>query len=67
MKTVPADLDTGTKACRQVHCKFQSTGACNLGLVNSISSSSLYIHQKERGRGTEKQRWGIEMNESREV
>ena len=56
-----------TKPYRRVHVSFQSTGPCNLGSVNSISASNFYLSPRERGKGVEKRKWGIEMNQSRET
>jgi hypothetical protein len=67
VKDVPADEGKGHKAYRRVHCSFQSTGPCNLGSVNSIPSSYLYVKERTRGRGQFKRRWGIEMNQAREL
>eukprot|EP00536_Pseudo-nitzschia_multiseries_P011129 jgi/Psemu1/27953/gm1.27953_g len=38
------------RAYRRVHHSFQSTGSCNLGSVNSLSTKSFFLHRKERGR-----------------
>jgi hypothetical protein len=38
-----------------------------LSTVNVMSEINLYVHEKRRGRGTNKHRYGIEMNEPREV
>ena len=46
---------------------FQSTSSCNLISVNALNSCHLYAEPKERGRGDEKRRWGIEMNEARKL
>ena len=51
---------------RRVHVSFQSTGPCNLGSVNSISSGDFYMRKKPRGRGGKFSRY-IEMNMVREV
>ena len=48
-------------------CSFQSTSSCNIVSVNAINSISLFASTKERGRGTNKRQWGIEMNESRQL
>ena len=46
---------------------FQSTSSCNISHVNALNRLSLYSTTKEKGRGHHKRRWGIEMNESREL
>jgi hypothetical protein len=46
---------------------FQSTGATNFVSVNALNQNSVYVHQKARGRGFYKRRWGIEMNEARQL
>ena len=56
-----------TKPYRRVHCSFQSTGPCNIGSVNSIPVSYGYVSPRERGKGSNKRKWGIEMNHSREL
>ena len=49
VKTMEADPKKGTKACRRVHCSFQSTGHSNLGSVNSVPhpSISAFTNRKE--------------------
>jgi hypothetical protein len=49
------------------HTSFQSTSSCNITSVNALNELSLYCGSKDRGRGNKKRRWGIEMNESREI
>jgi hypothetical protein len=49
------------------HTSFQSTSSCNISSVNALNEVSLYVTAKERGRGINKRRWGIEMNEAREL
>ena len=49
------------------YCSFQSTSSCNIASVNAINELTLFAKTKERGRGQFKQRWGIEMNESRQL
>lgn len=46
---------------------FQSTGSCNLMIVNGLNSCQLYADTKARGRGRMKRQWGIEMNEARRL
>eukprot|EP00536_Pseudo-nitzschia_multiseries_P011063 jgi/Psemu1/27745/gm1.27745_g len=69
VKEVPAKAESGkfTKAYCRVHCSFQSTGSCDLGSVNSLSTNSFFLHRKERGRGNDKRFWAIEMNCVREL
>jgi hypothetical protein len=52
---------------QRVHVLFQSTSSCNLSSVNSLPKTSLYVAQRERGRGEQKRYWGIEMNDAREL
>eukprot|EP00536_Pseudo-nitzschia_multiseries_P010513 jgi/Psemu1/26175/gm1.26175_g len=40
----------------------KGTGACNIGSVNILDSNGFFMRQKERGRGREKRKWGIEKN-----
>jgi hypothetical protein len=49
------------------HTSFQSTSSCNISSVNALNELSLYVASKERGRGSTKRHWGIEMNESRQL
>ena len=51
---------------RRVHVSFQSTGATNLGSVNSITSGELYAKKKKRGKEGKYSRY-IEMNMAREL
>eukprot|EP00536_Pseudo-nitzschia_multiseries_P008003 jgi/Psemu1/19289/gm1.19289_g len=69
VKEVPAKAESGkfTKAYHRVHCSFQSTGSCNLGSVNSLSTNSFFLHRKGRGRGSDKRCCAIEMNHAREL
>eukprot|EP00536_Pseudo-nitzschia_multiseries_P014798 jgi/Psemu1/40172/gm1.40172_g len=69
VKEVPAKAEAGklTKAYQRVHCSFQSTGSCNLGSVNSLSTNSFFLHRKERGSGNDKRFWAIETNHAREL
>ena len=67
MKDVKEDKASGKHAYCIVHTSFQSTGGTNLQSVNVLSKVSLYVHQRERGRGAGKRRWGIEMNEHRQL
>ena len=67
VKDVKEDTASGKHAYRIVHTSFQSIGGTNLQSVNALSKVSLYVHQQERGRGAGKRRWGIEMNEHRQL
>ena len=57
----------GEKAYVRAHCSFQSTGGANISTVNSMREIQLYVKEKSRGRGEQKRRYGIEMNEPRDV
>jgi len=48
------------------HVSFQSTSSCNFGTVNCLNDVNLYVRTKERGIGSNKKRWAIEMNEGRD-
>jgi hypothetical protein len=63
VKTFPAVGDQ--KAYRRVHTSFQSTSSCNLSTVNAMTTCSMSIRRRERGRGENKRYWGIEMNHAR--
>ena len=64
-KHVPEDLVTGTKPYTLTH--FQSTGGTNISSVIAISEVGLYVRERNRGRGDNKRRWAIEMNEARDT
>jgi hypothetical protein len=49
------------------HTSFQSTSSCNITSVNALNEIGLFVSAKERGRGINKHRWGIEMNEGRQL
>ena len=49
------------------YVSFQSTSSCNIACVNALNSCTLFAQTKERGRGQFKRRWGIEMNEARQL
>jgi hypothetical protein len=63
----PIVLVNETTTHQRVHVSFQSTSSCNLTSVNSLPKTSLYVAQRERGRGEHKRYWGIEMNDAREL
>ena len=44
---------------------FQSTSSTNIYSVNAHNSVSLYARTREQGRGVNKRKWAIEMNEAR--
>ena len=64
-KHVPAQA--GKPMYTLTHVSFQSTGGCNIQTVNSLNKVELYVRPKERGRGDQKRRWGIEMNQARQL
>eukprot|EP00536_Pseudo-nitzschia_multiseries_P005825 jgi/Psemu1/13658/gm1.13658_g len=47
VKEVPACAEAGrfTKGYRHIHCSFQSTGACNIGSVNSLDLNGFFLDQ----------------------
>ena len=49
------------------HVSFQSTGSTNIQSVNALPEVQLYVREREKGRGEGKRKWGIEMNEGREL
>lgn len=49
----------------RAHVSFQSTGPTNISTVNALNSNSLFVVKKERGRGSEKRKWAVEMNDAR--
>lgn len=58
---------TAKKAYTMTLVSFQSTGSTNIAGVNNLPSLSLYVHERSRGRKAQKRKWGIEMNEAREI
>ena len=46
------------------HTSFQSTSSCNISTVNTLNQVGMYVAPKERGRGNQKQHWGVEMNDA---
>ena len=58
---------SGLKDYERVHVSFQSTSSCNLSTVNALNRNGLYARKKEKGRGENKRRWGIEMNDARDL
>ena len=63
----PIVLVHKSEVYQRVHVSFQSTSSCSLSSVNSLPKTSLYVAQRERGRGEQKRHWGIEMNDAREL
>ena len=58
---------SGEKVYIRAYCSFQSTDGTDISTVNSMREIQLYLREKSRGRGEQKRRYGIEMNEPREV
>lgn len=52
---------------QRVHVSFQSTNSTNITSVNCLNECRLFIEMRERGRGVNKRRWGIEMNDGRRL
>ena len=46
---------------------FQSTSSCNIIHVNALNTLDRYGEARECGRGNQKRKWAIEMNESRKL
>ena len=67
VKHVSANQDTGSRAYTLTHCSFQSTGGTNISGVNALYEVGLYVRERNRGRGENKRRWAIEMNEARDT
>ncbi len=63
------DSDTVTEKRDYIlcHVSFQSTGGTNISTVNALSSVDLYVRKCNKGRGSQKITWGIEMNEAQET
>jgi hypothetical protein len=63
------DSDTVTEKKDYVlcHVSFQSTGGTNISTVNALSLVDSYVRECNKGRGSQKRTWGIEMNEARET
>ena len=56
-----------TNGYQRVHVSFQSTNSTNITTVNCLNECRLFIEMRERGKGVNKRRWGIEMNDSRRL
>ena len=70
VKKVEANSETGEgekPGYLLTHVSFQSTGSTNIAGVNNIQRCKSYVRKRERGRGKDKRRWGIEMNEGRQL
>jgi hypothetical protein len=59
--------DTERRPYTRVHVSFQSTSSTNISTVNALNSNKLFVVKKERGQGASKRKWGIEMNEARQL
>jgi hypothetical protein len=46
---------------------FQSTGGLHITTVNALNRCELYTEERQRGRGSSKRKWAIEMNEGRKL
>jgi hypothetical protein len=46
---------------------FQSTGGLHITTVNALNRCELYTEERQRGRGSTKRKWAIEMNEGRKL
>jgi len=67
VKHVAANQETGSRPYTLTHCTFQSTGGTNISGVNALREVELYVRERNRGRGENKRRWAIEMNEARDT
>ena len=61
------DEETNGKKYQRVHVSFQSTSSCNITSVNALNECDVFVELRERGRGSSKRYWGIEMNDARRV
>ena len=52
---------------RLTRCSIQSTGGTNISLVNALSEIELYVCERNKGRGSNKRTWAIEMNQPHET
>ena len=59
--------DTRQRPYECVHVPFQSTLSTNIPTANALNSNKLFVVMKERGKGVTKRKWGIEMNEARQL
>ena len=59
--------DAERRPHQRVHASFQSTSSTNISTVNALNSSKLFVVKKERGQGASKRKWGVEMNEARQL
>ncbi len=67
VKHQDSDRVTENKDYVLCHVSFQSTGGTNISTVNALSLVDLYVCKCNKGRGSQKTTWGIEMNEARET
>lgn len=67
VKTVHQPPGSEHKDYRVVLTSFQSTGSTNITTVNALDRCGLYVTEKQRGQADNKRKWGIEMNEAREL
>ena len=67
VKHVKQPPNTEAKDYRVVVCSFQSTGSTNITTINALDKVDLYVAERVRGRGEARRKWGIEMNEARQL
>ncbi len=67
VKHQDSDTVTDKKDYVLYHVSFQSTGGINISMVNALSLVDLYVRKCNKGRGQQKRKWGIEMNEAQET
>ena len=70
VKKVEADPENGVEekpGYLLTHVSFQSTSSTNICGVNNLNQCRSRVRKKERGRGSYKHSWGIEMNEARDL
>ena len=65
VKAVPESGDD--KPYVITHTLFQSTSSTNISGVNNLNGCRMKVEPRERGKGENKRRWGIEMNEARQL
>jgi hypothetical protein len=52
---------------KRVHVTFQSTLSTNISTVNALNENQLFVCKKERGQGSSKRYWAIEMNKAHQM
>ena len=60
-------LTTPTIHYTRVHVMFKLTLSCNKITVNTLNQNAFFVVQMEHGRGKQKRKWVIEINDARQL